>query len=287
MGDRVLLCPNPFRDVDLDVTLYVQDLLEKNGYRTYICPIFDEVEDSAIPEHIEKHRLRDVIEEAFFVVAIGGDGTILHSGKCAANHKVPVIGINAGTKGFMAILEKSNADQVLRAVSGDYMEERRMMLDVTLIRDGETIMENSAINDIVVNGFGDCIGVTAWCDGDKMTKCFGDGAVFATPTGSSAYSLSAGGPLVEPTAQNIIFTPICVHGMRAKSFVLSPDRIVSARAECHYGKKAFLKVDGTDLMELENDDIIKVKKSDLELIMANLGQKSFYDIAFEKLIEGY
>ena len=259
MGDRVLLCPNPFRDVDLDVTLYVQDLLEKNGYRTYICPIFDEVEDSAIPEHIEKHRLRDVIEEAFFVVAIGGDGTILHSGKCAANHKVPVIGINAGTKGFMAILEKSNADQVLRAVSGDYMEERRMMLDVTLIRDGETIMENSAINDIVVNGFGDCIGVTAWCDGDKMTKYFGDGAVFATPTGSSAYSLSAGGPLVEPTAQNIIFTPICVHGMSAKSFVLSPDRIVSARAECHYGKKAFLKVDGTDLMELENDDIIKVK----------------------------
>lgn len=120
-----------------------------------------------------------------------------------------------------------------------------------------------------------------------MTKYFGDGAVFATPTGSSAYSLSAGGPLVEPTAQNIIFTPICVHGMSAKSFVLSPDRIVSARAECHYGKKAFLKVDGTDLMELENDDIIKVKKSDLELIMANLGQKSFYDIAFEKLIEGY
>ena len=287
MGDRVLLCPNPYRDVDLDVTLYVQDLLEKHGYKTYICPIFDEVEDSAIPENIEKHRLRDVIDEAFFVVAIGGDGTILHCGKCAAIHKVPVIGINAGTKGFMAILEKSNADQVLRAVSGDYLEERRMMLDVSLIRDGEIIMENSAINDIVVNGFGDCIGLTAWCDGDKMTKYFGDGAVFATPTGSSAYSLSAGGPLVEPTAQDIIFTPICVHGMSAKSFVLSPDRILSARAECHYGKQAFMKVDGSDLIELENDDIKKNKKSNLELIMANLGQKSFYDIAFEKLIEGY
>ena len=88
-------------------------------------------------------------------------------------------------------------------------------------------------------------------------------------------------------AQDIIFTPICVHGMSAKSFVLSPDRILSARAECHYGKQAFMKVDGSDLIELENDDIIKVKKSNLELIMANLGQKSFYDIAFEKLIEGY
>lgn len=287
MGDRVLLCPNPYRDLDLDITLHVKNVLENDGIKTYICPIFDNLESSAIPDHIEKHRLRDVISEAFFVVAIGGDGTILHVGKCAAIHKVPVIGINAGTKGFMAVLEKENANEVLRAVRGDYLEEHRMMIDVSLIRHGKIIMENSAINDVVINGYGDCIGLTAWADGDKMTKYFGDGAVFSTPTGSSAYSLSAGGPLVEPTAQNIILTPICVHGMCARSFVLGPERVVSARAECHYGKQAFLKVDGSGLTELENDDIIKVKRSELQLIMANLGQKSFYDIAFEKLTEGY
>lgn len=286
MGDRVLLCPNPYRDIDLEITLQIKDLLERDGQKTYICPIFDDLEASAIPESIEKHRLRDVIEEAFFVVAIGGDGTILHVGKCAAIHNVPVIGINAGTKGFLAVLEKQNAEEVLRAIHGDFIEERRMMLDVSLIRNGNVVMEDSAINDVVINGYGDCISLTTWCDGDKMTKFAGDGAVFATPTGSSAYSLSAGGPLVEPTARDIIFTPICVHGMCAKSFVLGPERVVSAKAECHYGKQAFLKVDGSGLFEIENEDIIKVKKSDLELIMANLGQKSFYDIAFEKLIEG-
>lgn len=286
MGDHVLLCPNPYRDVDLEITLQIQKLLEENGKKSYICPIFDSVEVSAIPSFIETKHLREAIEEAYFVIAIGGDGTILHVGKCAAIHKVPVIGINAGTKGFLAVLEKQNAEQVLRAVNGDYIEERRMMLDVQLIRDGKVVLEDSAINDIVINGYGDCISLTAWCDGDKMTKFAGDGAVFATPTGSSAYSLSAGGPLVEPRASNIIFTPICVHGMCAKSFVLGPERAVSAKAECHYGKQAFLKVDGSGLTELENDDIIKVRKSDLELIMANLGQKSFYDIAFEKLIEG-
>lgn len=286
MGDRVLLCPNPYRDVDLEITLQIQELLERDGKKSYICPIFDDLEASAIPENIEKHRLREVIDEAFFVIAIGGDGTILHVGKCAAIHNVPVIGINAGTKGFLAVLEKQNANEVLKAIHGDYIEERRMMLDVSLIRNEKVIMEDSAINDIVINGYGDCISLTAWCDGDKMTKFAGDGAVFATPTGSSAYSFSAGGPLVEPNAQDIIFTPICVHGMCAKSFVLGPERVVSAKAECHYGKQAFLKVDGSGLIEIENDDIIKVKKSELELIMANLGQKSFYDIAFEKLIEG-
>jgi NAD+ kinase len=137
----------------------------------------------------------------------------------------------------------------------------------------------------VIHGFGDCIRMTAWCDGDMVTSFSGDGIILATPTGSSAYSLSAGGPLVEPTAKNIILTPVCTHAMCAKAFVLSPERVVSARAEKLHGRRAFLTVDGGAPVELVNDDVVQVKKSDHEVIMADMGLKSFYDIAFEKLIE--
>jgi NAD+ kinase len=285
MGNLVILCPNPYRDTGLAITRRVGGMLERDGHRTAVCPIFDTDENSVVPEDVSKSELEDVIEGAALVVVIGGDGTILHAARTAARHAVPVIGINAGTKGFMAALEPKDADEVLKAANGDYIEKRRMMLDVSLIRGGEVIYIDSAINDAVIHGFGDCIRLTAWCDGDKMTSFSGDGVVLSTPTGSSAYSLSAGGPLVEPTAKNIILTPICVHAMFAKSFVLSPERVVSARAEKLHGRRAFLIVDGNEPIELANDDIIKVKKSPHELIMADMGTKSFYDIVFEKLIE--
>ena len=285
MGNLIVLCPNPYRDSGLNITMRTQKLLEDAGHTTAVCPIFDTDENSIVPEDVDKTELEDMIEGASLVVVIGGDGTILHAARTAARHKVPVIGINAGTKGFMAGLEPADIDQVVRAASGDYIEQRRMMLDVSIVRQGETVFTDCAINDAVVHGFGDCIKLTAWCDGDKVTTFSGDGVVLATPTGSSAYSLSAGGPLVEPMARNIILTPICVHAMCAKSFVLSPERVVSAKAEKLHGRRAFLTVDGGEPLELVNDDIIKVKKSVHELIMANMGNKSFYDIAFEKLIE--
>jgi len=285
MGNKIILCPNPYRDCGLEITRNLRGLLEEAGHETFVCPIFDTDENSIVPEDIEKAELEDAIDGAYLVVVIGGDGTILHAARTAARHGVPVIGINAGTKGFMAALEACSAGEVLKAAGGDYIEKRRMMLDVSLIRKGDVIYTDCAINDAVIHGFGDCIRLTAWCDGDKMTTFSGDGVVLSTPTGSSAYSLSAGGPLVEPTARNIILTPICVHAMFAKSYVLAPDRVVSARAEKLHGRRAFLIVDGGEPLELANDDILKVRKSSHELVMADMGTKSFYDIVFEKLIE--
>jgi len=281
----VVLCPNPYRDSNLEITLHVKTLLEEHGHDVYICPVFDSDGESVIPDNVETFQIDEKIAEAELLVAIGGDGTIMHAGHSAAVHGVPVVGINAGTKGFLAGIDRDKADLVLQAANGDYVQEHRMMLDVSLIRQGQEILTGCAINDAVINGFGDSITITAWCDGDKMTTYSGDGVVFSTPTGSSAYSLSAGGPLVEPVAQDIILTPICVHGMCAKSFVLGPDRVVSARASRHHGKRAYLKIDGSEPIEIENDDIVRVKRSETEFIMANLGLKSFYDIAFEKLID--
>jgi NAD+ kinase len=285
MGKLIVLCPNPYRDTELVITSRLQKMLEDAGFSTAVCPIFDSENASVVPETVKKERLMAVISDASLIVVIGGDGTILHAARSAASHGVPVLGLNAGTKGFMAALEQEDIGEVVKAARGEYREKRRMMLDVSLLRDGKTVMMDCALNDAVIHGFGDCIRMTAWCDGDMVTSFSGDGIILATPTGSSAYSLSAGGPLVEPTAKNIILTPVCTHAMCAKAFVLSPERVVSARAEKLHGRRAFLTVDGGAPVELVNDDVVQVKKSDHEVIMADMGLKSFYDIAFEKLIE--
>ena len=285
MGKRIILCPNPYRDTELQITKKIEQLLNGAGYEIAVCPIFDTEKNSVVPDDVRKTRLMSVIGEASLVVVIGGDGTILHVARVAAAYEVPLIGVNAGTKGFMAALEQSDIGELLKAAGGQYTQKRRMMLDVSLVRDGQVILTDCAINDAVIHGFGDCIRMTAWCDGDEITSFSGDGIILATPTGSSAYSLSAGGPLVEPTAHNIILTPICAHSMSARAFVLSPDRVVSARADRLHGRRAFLSVDGNEPTELVNEDIVRVRQSRNEVIMADTGLKSFYDIAFEKLIE--
>jgi NAD+ kinase len=285
MGKLIVLCPNPYRDTELHITKDIEKLLNDAGHETAICPVFDSERDSVVPEDVHKARLMSVIGDASLVVVIGGDGTILHAARAAAWHRVPVIGVNAGTKGFMAALERSDIGELLKAADGQYVEKHRMMLDVSLMRNGQTVLTDCAINDAVIHGFGDCIRMTAWCDGDVITTFSGDGVILATPTGSSAYSLSAGGPIVEPTARNIILTPICAHTMSANSFVLSPERVVSARAEKLHGRRAFLSVDGNEPIELVNDDVVRVRQSEHEVLMADMGLKSFYDITFEKLIE--
>jgi NAD+ kinase len=285
MARLVMICPNPYRDKNLQITRQVQSLLKSSGFETAICPVFDSKEYSVVPKDIQKSDIIEMSMIASLMVVIGGDGTLLHAARYAAKYRVPVIGINAGTKGFMTVIDPKDYELVLKAAKGDYLSDKRMMIDITLKRNGEIIYSDSAINDAVIHGMGDCIGITVWCDGDKMSTYSGDGIIFSTPTGSTAYSLSAGGPIVEPAARCLVMTPICVHGMMARSIILSPERELIARAERLHGRRAQLIIDGNKVMALQNDDILRVKISQQELIIADLGIRSFYDITFEKLIE--
>ena len=286
MAKLVMICPNPYRDKELQITKNVRNLLNTAGFETAICPVFDSKESSVIPKDVQKSDIIDMAKIASLMIVIGGDGTLLHAARYAAKYRVPVIGINAGTKGFKTVIDPKDYKQVLKAARGDYLSDTRMMIDVKLKRDGEIIYYDTAINDAVVHGTGDCIGISAWCDGDKISTYSGDGIIFSTPTGSTGYSLSAGGPIVEPAARCLIMTPICVHGMMVRSFILSPERELIARAERLHDRKAQLIIDGNKVMELRNDDIIRIKISRQELIIADLGSRSFYDITFEKLVEG-
>jgi len=279
----IALCPNPFRDLELSFTRNVMRLLHDAGFETAVCPVFADDEPEAFPQDIPVSRITDIADDCSLAVVIGGDGTMLAVARQLHGHDLPMLGVNLGTKGFMTSLEQENILLIVEAAKGHYQISKRMMLDVTLIRGEQEICRDSALNDAVIHGYGECVSITAWCNGQRMTGFTGDGVILSTPTGSTGYSMSAGGPIVEPDAENMILSPICAHVMGSRTFVLDPNREIIIRTGISHGRKAYLSVDGNSVYDLENDDILRVRRSTHYALMADMGLKSFYETAFEKL----
>lgn len=279
----IAICPNPFRDSELKYTRQAAEMLRAAGYETAICPVFAEDAPQMIPEDIKATTLDAVRSRCSLVVVIGGDGTILSAARQLHSADIPILGVNLGSKGFMAALEPEHMQLIVKAAAGEYTVSRRMMLDIELERGGEIIYRDKALNDVVLHGYGDCIRLTAWCAGDRITSFSGDGIILSTPTGSTGYSMSAGGPIVEPEASAIIVSPICAHMMSARSYVLSASHDVSVLAEKLHGRRAYISVDGNSVMDLTNGDLLRVRRSERCILMADMGLKSFFDLAFEKL----
>lgn len=279
----IAVCPNPFRDIDCRITRDIVSRLEAAGFRTCVCPLFLEDGNPALPADMEVSALSSVADRCRLVVVVGGDGTILAAARQLHNTPVPILGVNLGTKGFMTSLEPEELDQVVSAAQGKLRLSRRMKLDVSVLRDGKPVFADSALNDAVMHGYGDCIKMTVCCNGERMTQFSGDGVILATPTGSTGYSMSAGGPIVEPDAENIIVSPICPHVMGLRPFVLGPDREVSIRMEKLHGRRAYLSLDGNSVLDLANEDIVLAKRSQNCTLMVDAGLRSFYEITYEKL----
>ena len=284
MTGHVVLCPNPYRDIDLETTRRAKALLEAAGETVLVSPIFSQGRDIRLPDWASPVPIEAALVGAKLLVCFGGDGTILHTARAATREKTPLIGVNLGSKGFMAELEPDNLDGLIAAARGMYALEKRMMLDVELIRDGRAVMRDTVLNDVAINGVANTLRLQALGDGRIITEFSGDGIICATPTGSTAYSMSAGGPLVEPTAENLILTPICAHALMARSFVLAPERRVELRIGELRGKRAVLSVDG-NAMELCHGDMVRAARSVYVTCLARVSGKSFYDIAYEKLGE--
>ena len=280
----IAICPNPFRDVDLSLTKQVTELLREQGFTAAVCPIFADEAPEVLPDDLAYDTIENIAPQCSLAIVIGGDGTILTAARKIHHYDLPLLGVNLGTMGFMAYLEKEDLPRIADAAKGKLKYSRRMKLDVEVIRGGKTICTDCALNDAVIHGSGDCIRLTASCGGDTVLAFSGDGIVLATPTGSTGYSLSAGGPIVEPDAENIIISPICPHSMSNRSFILAPDKIIEVKTERLHGRTAYLSVDGNSVCDIENGDILRVKRSEHYTIMADLGIRSFYEIAFNKLI---
>ena len=280
----IAICPNPFRDLELKLTRQCCRLLENSGFVPVICPVFADEEPESLPSDLRYRRLEELSEDCSLAIVIGGDGTILSVVRRLGARSIPLLGINLGTKGFMANVEPEELEQILPAARGEYRLSRRMMLETELWRDGALICTDHALNDVVLHGYGDCIGMLTRCNGQRVTHFSGDGIILSTPTGSTGYSMSAGGPIVEPEAENIIISPICPHVMGARSFVLDPQRTIEVTAERLHGRRAYLAVDGNSVADLQGGDVVLVRRSPRFTLMVDLGIKSFYEIAYEKLI---
>lgn len=284
MTGHIVLCPNPRRDAGLECTRRAKALLEQAGETVCITPVYDQGMEKELPCWAALTPMEASLPGAKLMVCFGGDGTLLHAARQAMRGRVPLIGVNLGSKGFLADLQPDMLERLCSAAKGEYVPETRMMLDVSLLRGGETVVRDTVLNDAAVQGVANTIRIQALGDGRVITQFSGDGIICATPTGSTAYSMSAGGPLVEPTAQNLILTPICAHVLMARSFVLAPERRVELRPLDLRGKRAVLSLDG-NAVELQHGDVICISRSENETLLARVSGKSFYDIAYEKLGE--
>ena len=284
MQSHIVLVTNLFRDAGFEKARQIYHLLTGAGHDVVVSPVFLADWNPEMLSGMKSEELKDAVVDASLVVVMGGDGTMLYVADVVRGREIPIIGINLGGKGFLAGLEESETELLLDVADGKHTLSRRMMLDVQLIRDGRCIFSQCVLNDVVIHGVqAECIGILAKCDGSPVTHFTGDGIIVATPTGSTAYSMSAGGPLVEPDNENIILTPICPHSMAGKTSVLLPNRVVTIEPERIHDRPAVLLADGGEGVPLVKGDCIRICKSQNSVLLAETGARSFYENAFEKL----
>lgn len=279
----IAICPNPYRDTELNYTKRAVSLLSGAGFDSVVCPVFAENGDAVLPSDIEYGAIAELGKDCTLLIVIGGDGTILSVVRSLKGRSIPILGVNLGTKGFMTALEADEFDRILNVARGECRLSERMMLDVSIERDGEVIYSDHALNDAVIHGYGECINITAFCNDDRMIGYSGDGVIVATPTGSTGYSMSAGGPIVEPEAAAFILTPICAHSIGAKPFVIGAQKQISVTTEKLHTRRAYLSVDGNSVLDLQSGDRMLIRRSSMQTLMARFGDKSFFEIAYEKL----
>ena len=277
---KIILTPNPYRDKNFHTVREAMKILQNAGLEVRLCLPFEVDKTFDLPKDLRFYRLDREIGAADVVICFGGDGTILHMAKMATRYNVPVLGVNIGTMGFMAELECTELDQLARLATGDFSIDSRMMLDVSVQRERDIIFHELCLNDAVITkgAVARIVHLKVECDGVQAMECGGDGVVVATPTGSTAYSLSAGGPIVEPEAGNIIVTPICAHDMGSRCIVASDRRVITVSLTRNARRNAFLSVDGGKALRLNMGDVTTVRKSDKVTKLVRLKNRSFYDV---------
>ncbi|MHB1253089.1 MAG: NAD(+)/NADH kinase [Candidatus Humimicrobiaceae bacterium] len=244
----------------------------------------------------KKHNLPYVAEEDFknnidTLISVGGDGTFLRAARHAFMSSIPIMGVNVGNLGFLAEINISDMyDSLDKIINNNFEIEKRMLISGMLLRDKKLVDEKNypylALNDFVITKsfLEKIIEIKIIINGVSIVSYGGDGVIIATPTGSTAYSLSAGGPVVEPKNESIVITPICAHTLFSRSLVISPDNQIEI--QINSGKtKVDLNIDGRKRdLEVLNGDIFKVGKSNFKLNLITFNRNIFFKIFKEKLI---
>ena len=266
----VAVLPNLDKPGCSEVVEKLSVILNKEGIKSYIPNTIVAAGYIPLPEE-ELYKVADVI------ITIGGDGTIIRYAKAAAKYNKPVLGINAGRMGYLANLEQNELELLSKLKHSNYFTERRMMLSVNVVENGQTVGEYTALNDAVItSGFiSRIIDVSANVAGDSISYR-ADGIIISTPTGSTAYSMSAGGPIIDPLMQSMCITPICSHSLAAKPILMSANSTIKLKAFSKKRTEIFLTVDGRKVCSVKPYTEIYIKKSPEFVQLIRLNNRSFY-----------
>jgi NAD+ kinase len=272
---------NPKKRNVCQVSLQLVNLLEQNGG--------DVVLDQDLASRISRPELGLPLS-AFagnvdLVFVLGGDGTLLGVARCIAPQEIPILGINLGNLGFLSEAEPENLSMVVeRVLKGDYYIEERFMLEAELIRDGIVRERGTALNDVGIGkgSFSRMITCKVQMDGYDLGTYSGDGVIVSTPTGSTAYSLSCGGPLVWPSLETILLTPICPHSLTARPLVLPAESILEITVSASHQEMG-MTIDGQIGYDLEDQDVIRVKRSMHRTKLVKWKERSFFEVVRKKL----
>lgn len=277
-----LIITNKTKDKDLVITQRLQDIIATKGGTSQVV-LFD-----------VKNNGRCLMEEAFLAEAdcalvLGGDGTLLRVARETAKKGIPVLGINLGTLGFLAEVEINRMDEAItKLMAGEYTTEERMMLEGSVFHEGITKGFSSALNDITINRSGSLqiIRFSIYVNDKFLCKMNADGIILSTPTGSTGYNMSAGGPIAAPGAELLILTPICAHTLNARSIILRSEDVVEIVIDRgRDGNRLTVEAsfDANEKTTMETGDSIKIAKSERTTTIVKLDERSFIEALHRKM----
>ncbi|MBE7045091.1 MAG: NAD(+)/NADH kinase [Ruminococcaceae bacterium] len=274
---KIAIIPNHTKDIGLNCTKKLIEALQ-NQAELYMNRIY---QGSGLPVNYAGDELYDFVDA---VVILGGDGTILEAAEPCAERGIPIMGINLGTVGFMTEIETEQIPVAAqRLLDGDYQIEERMMLGVRVLRDNN-VSEYIALNDVVISKpDAEMVSLEMYCNEEQLNAYTADGVIIATPTGSTAYSLSAGGPVADPTMELFIATPICAHSLSSRPALVSAKKTIQLRLTEAGNTEAVVTIDGKIRERISCGEKVEVTKAKQRVKLIKMGNQSFYHILTSKL----
>lgn len=219
------------------------------------------------------------------VIAIGGDGSIIHAAKLAAVKQKPILGVNAGRLAFMAGLEDNELHLLSRLIEGDYTLDKRLMLKTSVMKGGEVIASDYCVNDCLITNEEKqrMAAIDVSLNGSRFNSYLCDGVLISTPTGSTAYSLSAGGPIVDPELESILLTPLCPHSLVDRSLIFRPDAVITVNSAEE--NPLCISDDGTQPLIIEQGCYAEISRAEFTANFIRIKSDNFIDILYKKLAQ--
>ncbi len=276
---KVTLIPNLTKENAYNSTLCLCSALEKLDIKYDFYGDFSDY-------NVEFKSSDKISADTDIIIAIGGDGTMIRAAKSALPHNIPILGINAGTLAFLAGLETDEVQLLNKLLCGNYFTDERMVIDVIIRnRDGEIIYSDSCINDVVF-ARGEQIKMSSfnfYCNDKFVSKYKSDGLIISTPTGSTAYNLSAGGPVVDPKIESIILTPICPHSLNQRTIIFNADSVLKIENQGESKFPIYVSCDGNDSFPFSVGFSAEIKKSSRKVKFILLKDDTFTDVLYNKM----